>query len=212
MDAEDKSLSFIVDLFENYLNLDHLIILMPFEFSIQLDLDPIDKRYEVADPVLMSFYDLMETFETLKTSQQISIYHEKQIDELAAELESIWARFWIPSDDPIRNEVKIAREFYSLLEKTPLNPFIEMFYKRYYYKEGLVDFNLDDPLQEPIIERLFEERRRKNQFKRKTLMKISAFQLKLMEKKLKVSARLMWERYLESGRLKYYPPQKAYSK
>ena len=212
MESETESLSFIVELYERYFDLDHLIILMPFEFSIQLDSDPIDKKYDVADPVLMAFYDLMETFETLKGSQKISVYHEKQIDELGAELESIWTRFKDPSKDPILNEVIIAREFYSKLENTPLNPFIEMFYKRFYYKEGLVDFDLEDPLQEPIIERLFEERRRKIQFKQKTLMKISAFQLKLMEKKLKVSARLMWERYIESGKLRYYPPQRAYSK
>ncbi|MHA1785084.1 MAG: hypothetical protein ACTSVE_07780, partial [Candidatus Helarchaeota archaeon] len=154
------------------------------------------------------FYDLMETFETLKSSQKISIYHENQIDQLAFELESIWKRFWDPSKDPIVNNVQVARIFYDLLEKTTLNPFIEYFYKKYYKKEGLVDFDLEDPLQKPIINRLFEERRSNQQSKQETLMNFSRFQIELIEKRIKISARLLWERYVESGKLHYHLPKK----
>ena len=207
IESKDESLEYFVELFDNYNNLDHLIILMPLEFSIKLELDPEEMNQTVADPVLLSFYDLLETFEELKSSKKISIYHEKQIDELGGELESIIKKFWDPMKDAVLNEIHTARKFYDVLKSWTLNPFIEENYKKFYYKQGLVDFDLDDSLQKPIIDRLIEERKRKNQFKRKTLKKISPYEMKMMEEKMKLLARETWKQYLESGKLKYHPPK-----
>ena len=207
IESKDESLVFFVELFDNYNNLDHLIILMPFEFSIKLELDPEEMKEEVADPVVLSFFDLLETFEEIKSAIKISIYHEKQIDELGAELESIVKKFWDPIKDIVLNEIQIGRKFHELLGNTTLNPFIEEIYKKFYYKQGLVDFDLEDSLQKPIIDRLIEERKRKNRYKRKTLKKISTYEMKMIEEKMRLLARETWRQYIISGKLKYHPPK-----
>ncbi len=207
IESKDESLEYFVELYDNYFDLDHLIILMPFEFSIKLELDLEDMKEDAADPIVLTFFDLLETFEELKTSKLISIYHEKQIDELGTELESIIKKFWDPIKDSILNEIEISRIFYDFLKTQPLNPFIEENYKKFYYKQGLVDFDLEDPIQKPLIDRLIEERKRKNKFKRKTLKKISIYEMKVIEEKMRILARSTWKKYVESGKLKYYPPR-----
>ncbi len=211
VDEESGELVYSFELFKEVRVIDALVIVMPNEFSIQLDFEP--ETVHPSKIVKMTLYDILQTFPVLTKAKRIIIYHEGELDragmELGGVINALWGQYSSPDNsDHVMDSIYISREFYNWLkffaaelqDKDLLDSL-----SKYHQREGLVDFDLDDDLHDIIVQRIIEERRLilKNRRRiRKSMAKVSIPLEKAFEKK----ALKKWDRLFKDGIILYYKP------
>ncbi|MHA1379392.1 MAG: hypothetical protein ACTSRG_13525 [Candidatus Helarchaeota archaeon] len=182
---------------------------MPEEFSIAID---EEKDAHPSIIVKLTFYDLIQTWPKLLAADKVIIYHDIEIDRAGIELEGVSHKFWGIKNDPTLDYIKIARAYFSWIQnqmgnKSKTNDSIYSFYSKFYRKEGIVDFDENNPLQKILYDRLLAEKRQKLERRKKYTCKLSPKMTKILDQQFKNEAIMKWDKLLKDGKLIYYPPK-----
>ncbi len=214
IDEKDGRLIYISEPFIHLKYLDKVIIIMPFEFSISLEDEDTKKRKETSKIVMLTFWDLLETFPTLNTASNFIIYHDSEIDEIGKQIIGYSNQFWGASDDQLLDAIFISRQIHawltSRMDTTAAKQ--KLFHKELYRefltfhkRNGIVGLNEHDEIERPFFERALLLRRQAYEKKTKIQASVSGV-AELYEQEAYKKALLFWEQQLENGKILYYPP------
>lgn len=212
IDEFTGDLIFTFDLFENIKDIESLVIIMPEEFSIALE-DEDEDEVHPSIIVKMTFYDLIQTWPKLLSSDKIIIYHDIEIDRAGMELEGICNKYWAIKNDPVLDLITIARKYFEWLQdqlknKKPNIYLMYNFFSKFYRKEGLVDFDETDSLQKIIFDRLLTEKKKDFEKRKKYTSKLTPKMEDILEKQIKNQAIIEWDKLVKNGKILYYAPKK----
>ena len=214
IDENDGRLIYVA---EPYIRLQYfykVIIAMPFEFSIALEDEEDINKHDTSKIVKLTFWDLLETFDTLNIASSFIVYHDSELDEIGKQLQGFANQFWGASADNILDTIFISRQIYSWLKtrldtgKGMKNMFQEDMYKEclnFHKRNGIVGIDENDEVEKVFFERALLQRRRKHQ-KRKRIQASIAQVADLFEEEAYKKAARFWELIKDEGRIIYYPP------
>jgi len=182
---------------------DTLVVIMPNEFSINIDEDEHNGDHP-SELVKIMFYNLIDTYPKLKTYDKIIIYHNANLDKYADLLYEIKNEYY-GRDKIINDIIKIAREFYKRMVEIPY--YDKKMYntiRNYYKRLGLVDFDETDDLQKIIYDQLIKNREIILKKRKKIKSNLNKIALDYIGKSFKIQAENIWEKF--KGKIIYYPP------
>jgi hypothetical protein len=208
MDESDGKLIYIAEPFFKYRYFEKAIITMPFEFSITLEDEEEESKKNPSKIVKLTFWDLLETFSVLNTASTFIIYHDKELDEIAKQLEGYLNQLWGSSEESILDSIYISRQIYHWMKER-----LELVKNKNLYEEcmnyhkrmGIVGIDENDEVQKPFFERALLMRRKEQLERKKIRAVISGIEDKL-EKDAYSKAEQLWEQLNGEGRILYYPP------
>ncbi|MBD3226922.1 MAG: hypothetical protein GF329_01940 [Candidatus Lokiarchaeota archaeon] len=184
---------------------DTIVIIMPNEFSIALEgEDP--ERVHPSPIVKMMFFDLVQNFKTIRSFDKIIIFHNSTLDKYADFLNQIKNKIF-GSESIIMDIIKISREFYNQIENFYYDD-TRMFsvIRKYYKKEGLVEFDETDELQKIIFDQIIKKREAHYQRKRTIRPNVIKIISGYIENAFKIQANSFWKKLKKKGKIIYYPP------
>ncbi len=208
IDERDGNLIYIAEPFLKKEIPQQVIIVMPFEFSIILEDDSEEEKFEPSRVVKLTFWDLLETFDPLTFAINFIIYHQKELDEIGKQLEGYKNQFWGASEDHILDEIFISRQIYHWLEQKLENaedPKLIQECIKFHKRNGIVEIDENDDIQKPFFERAVLLRRKQICDRERIQSSISKVTDQI-EKEAYLKAKQLWENLKEDGRILYYPP------
>ena len=184
-----------------------VIIVMPYEFSIALEDEDPNSR-ESSKIVKLTFWDLLKTFEALKSASNFIVYHDSELDQIGQQLDAYSNQFWGASADNILDTIFLSRQIYGWLETEIATTRDRKIYEeclKFHRKNGLVEIDEEDDLQKPFFERAVLMRRRDFEKTQRVRGTISAV-AERYEEEAYLHAEQLWDSFRRGGKLIYYPP------
>ena len=206
IDENDGQLHYIAETFIKLQNIEKVVTIMPFEFSIVLENE--EEKRAPSKFVKLTFWDLLQTFEVLKIANNFIIYHDLELDEIGKQLEGYSNQFWGLSEDNIRQVIFISRQIYSWMEKRFEIARDKQLYHEcmnFHKRNGIIGIDETDDVQKFFFERALLIRR-SEQAKRQRVQATIAGVADLFEKEAYIKAEKFWEQLKEGGKIIYYPP------
>ncbi|MHA1131797.1 MAG: hypothetical protein ACTSQQ_13430 [Candidatus Helarchaeota archaeon] len=207
IDETDGSLIYVAEPHINNNSVGKLIVVMPFEFSIILDGEREYKR-EVSKVVKLTFWDLLETFESLKNISNFIIFHKRELDEIGKQLEAYSNRFWGATANHILDSIFLSRRIYNWMEKQKEPITDEKIYEeclKFHKRNGIVEINENDEIQKFFFDRAVLMRKKEYERKKRIRTTITGV-TEFLEQEAYRKAKQLWDKFKNEGKIIYYPP------
>jgi hypothetical protein len=206
IDESDGRLIYMAEPLMKLQAVERVIIVTPYEFSIILE-EEVRNSEDASRIVKLTFWDLLETFEALKSASTFIVYHDSELDQIGKQLDAYSNQFWGARADNILDTIFLSREIYRWLETEIAKARDLKIYEeclKFHKKNGLVEIDEEDDLQKPFFERGVFMRRRnfeKTQRVRDTISTVA----ERYEEEAYLHADQFWDNLRREGKLIYYP-------